>query len=113
MDLYQNGIMWRVVYRSVLGPVLFINDLPLNVESDVYMFADDTKLYREITNKSDIEIIQNDINNLFKWSENWLLRFHPDKCKVLSITGKRHQQRTTNNTMPTYSKSYVTLKSVE
>jgi hypothetical protein len=24
------------------------------------------------------------------------LRFHPDKCKVLSITGKRHQQRTTN-----------------
>jgi hypothetical protein len=35
---------------SVLGPVLFvifINDLPLNVESDVYMFADDTKLYRD------------------------------------------------------------------
>jgi hypothetical protein len=38
---------------SVLGPVLFvifINDLPLNVESDVYMFADDTKLYRDIAN---------------------------------------------------------------
>jgi hypothetical protein len=31
------------------------------------------------------------------------LRFHPDKCKVLSIIGKRHQQRTTNYTMPTYS----------
>jgi hypothetical protein len=47
---------------SVLGPVLFvifINDLPLNVESDVYMFADDTKLYRDIANQSDIEIIQN------------------------------------------------------
>jgi len=89
---------------SVLGPVffvLFINDLPLNVESDVYMFADDTKLYREIANQSDIEIVQNDINNLIKWSEKWLLRFHPDKCKVLSITGKGHQQRTTNYTMPT------------
>jgi hypothetical protein len=46
--------------------VIFINDLPLNVESDVYMFADDTKLYRDIANQSDIEIIQNDINNLFK-----------------------------------------------
>ena len=101
---------------SVLGPVLFvifINDLPLNVESDVYMFADDTKLYRDIANQSDIEIIQNDINNLFKWSEKWLLRFHPDKCKVLSIIGKRHQQRTTKYTMPTYSGSHVTLESVE
>jgi hypothetical protein len=63
------------------------------------MFADDTKLYRDIANQSDIEIIQNDINNLFKWSEKWLLRFHPDKCKVLSIIGKRHQQRTTKYTM--------------
>jgi hypothetical protein len=53
------------------------------------------------------------INNLFKWSEKWLLRFHPDKCKVLSIIGKRHQQRTTKYTMPTYSGSYVTLESVE
>jgi hypothetical protein len=52
--------------------VIFINDLPLNVESDVYMFADDTKLYRDIANQSDIEIIQNDINNLFKWSEKFL-----------------------------------------
>jgi hypothetical protein len=44
---------------SVLGPVLFvifINDLPLNVESDVYMFEDDTKLYRDIANQSDIEM---------------------------------------------------------
>ena len=102
---------------SVLGPVLFvlfINNLPLNVESDVCMFADNTKLYRNIANQSDIEIIQNDINNLFKWSEKWLLCFHPDKCKVLSITGKRHQPRTTNYTMPTYSGSiYVTLESVE
>ena len=95
------------------------------------MFADDTKLYREIANLSDIEIVQNDINNLFKWSEKWLLHFHPDKCKVLSITGKckvlsitgkckvlsitgkRHQQRTTNYMMPTYSGSYATLGSVE
>jgi hypothetical protein len=36
------------------------------------MFADDTKLYRDIANQSDIEIIQNDINNLFKWSEKCL-----------------------------------------
>ena len=118
MDLFSkwHNVTSGIPQGSELGPVLFvlfIDDLPLNVESDVYNFADDTKLYREIANQSDIEIVQNDISNLFKWSEKWLLRFHPDKCKVLSITGKRHQQRTTNYTMPTYSGSYATLESVE
>jgi hypothetical protein len=70
-----HNVMSGIPQGSVLGPVLFvlfINDLPLNVESDVCMFADDTKLYREIANQIDIKIIQNDINNLFKWSEKCL-----------------------------------------
>jgi hypothetical protein len=79
----------------------------------VWYLIEGFQLYRDIANQSDMEIIQNDINNLFKWSDKWLLRFHPDKCKVLSIIGKRHQQRTTKYTMPTYSGSHVTLESVE
>ena len=34
---------------SVLGPILFviyINDLPNEIRSDIYMFADDTKVFR-------------------------------------------------------------------
>ena len=36
---------------SVLGPILFviyINDLPNKIKSDIYMFADDTKVFRTI-----------------------------------------------------------------
>ena len=52
---------------SVLGPFLFIvyvNDLPDVVSSELYMFADDTKLYHTITSKSDCDILQQDVNNI-------------------------------------------------
>ena len=86
---------------SVLGPILFvvfINDLLDCVDSEVSMFADDTKLYRTIAHQSDIQTVQNDINNLFNWSEKWLLRFHSDKCKDLPITTKHRAIEKTRDT---------------
>ena len=34
------------------------------------------------------EILQIDIDNLVNWSDTWLLKFQPDKCKVMSIGHK-------------------------
>ena len=101
---------------SVLGPILFvvfINDLPDCVDSEVFMFADDTKLYRDIADQNDIQTVQDDINKLFNWSEKWLLRFHPDKCKVLPITTKYNSNREDGRyKMPTYEGSVITLVTV-
>ena len=49
------------------------------------MFADDTKVFKAITSKKDIDAIQRDLIRLEDWSNMWLLKFHPEKCKVLTI----------------------------
>ena len=73
---------------SALGPILlviYINDLPDAVNSSKFLFADDTKILRQITTRHDSESLQNDLDSLEDWSERWLLRFNPDKCQVLTL----------------------------
>ena len=53
---------------SVLGPILFviyINDMPeiVDEKSEIFLFADDTKVFRRIESDADILQLQNDIDN--------------------------------------------------
>jgi hypothetical protein len=34
---------------------------------------------------TDTEQLQNDLNKLSDWSDTWLLKFHPEKCKHMQI----------------------------
>ena len=73
---------------SVLGPILFdfyITDLPEAVESEAYLFADDTNIFRLINSIDDQQILQNDLIKLENWSDKCLLKFHPEKCKHMNI----------------------------
>lgn len=73
---------------SVLGPLLFIlyvNDLPSEVSSFCKLFADDAKLYKELRNLEDFEMIQNDLDKLCQWTIKWLMFFNVNKCKILHI----------------------------
>ena len=75
---------------SVIGPmlfILFINDLPSELQSSAYMFADDTKLFRSYPANTQVDnVIQQDLNKLQDWSNKWCLKFHPDKCVQVIIT---------------------------
>ena len=80
---------------SILGTllfVLFINDMFSCVSegTNIALYADDTKIWREITSYNDHFIIQNDINSLFEWSMSNKMKFHPGKCKMLSVTLQRN-----------------------
>jgi hypothetical protein len=75
---------------SILGPllfVLFINDLPdgLSPGTQLSMYADDTKIWRPIHTENDCCLLQIDIDYLYDWSIQNKMRFHPDKCKVLTV----------------------------
>ncbi|XP_072033236.1 uncharacterized protein [Amphiura filiformis] len=77
---------------TVLGPLLFlifINDLPEYVTSEIRLFADDCLLYRPIKTQADVTILQHDLSNLQEWERKWLMSFNPAKCEVLRVTNKK------------------------
>jgi len=78
---------------SVLGPFLFtmfVNDIPSIVSSPVFMFADDTKIFHVIRNEEDYVTLRNDLNQPYRWSQLWQLKFNISKCKHLCFGPAHH-----------------------
>ena len=77
---------------SVLGPILFliyINDLPNEVCSQVRLFADDTALYLTLESENDSSTLQNDLKILSAWETRWDMGVNPSKCQVVHVTGSK------------------------
>jgi len=69
-------VTFGVPQGSVLGFLLFllfINDLPRNIDSVVKLYADNVLMYRSIKNVSDHQALQHDLNKLAQWSAIWQL----------------------------------------
>ena len=57
---------------TILGPLLFllyINDIGLQITSELGLFAGDSILYGVVNNISSAEVLQSDLNKLAVWSE--------------------------------------------
>ena len=82
-------VLSGVPQGTVLGPLLclvFINDLPDCVESEIRLFAIDCILYRCIKNTNDCETLQKDLNNLSTWEKKLGMAFHPVKCGAIRVS---------------------------
>jgi hypothetical protein len=78
-----------VLQGSVLGPLLFlayVNDISRNIESTISLFADDCLIYRKITNKGDIEMLQKDLDRLGEWAVENVMKINPSKSKAVCFT---------------------------
>ena len=54
-----------------------------DISSKVLKFADETKVFRKVTNDTDKQSLQDDIDKLVKWAEKWQMLFHFGKCKCI------------------------------
>ncbi len=81
---------------TVTGPLwflLYINDLPSQLNSTCRLFADDCLLYAPISKESDKQILQQDLHTLELWQKNWLMKFNPSKCATMSIATRNPTKR--------------------
>jgi hypothetical protein len=82
---------------SVLGHLLFlayVSDIWRNIESNIRLFADDCIIYRKITDSSDIDKLQTDLNRLGEWAVENEMRINPDRSKAVSFTKARVKEQT-------------------
>ncbi|MFZ2537611.1 MAG: reverse transcriptase domain-containing protein, partial [Oscillospiraceae bacterium] len=86
----SSQVIRGVPQGSVLGPLLFnlfINDVTdsLDSSSTTKIFADDIKIYSEITNPNSITNFQSQLNLIHVWSVTWQLPISHHKCCLLML----------------------------
>lgn len=81
---------------STLGPLMFlvyINDITDNITGNIRLFADDTILFQiDDPPGTSSQTLNNDLQTIHKWAEQWIVTFNPEKTELLHITNKRSSQ---------------------
>jgi ribonuclease P/MRP protein subunit RPP40 len=89
----QQPVRAGVPQGSILGPLLFlvyINDLPDQVASNISLFADDTTLWAPADNLVNAnEILNEDLSKFSQWANKWHMSLNAGKSEVLTVGCRR------------------------
>ena len=70
---------------SILGQLfflIFINDIPEGIQSNIKIFADDTSIFSVMKDRICASATLNeDLNLISNWANNWKMSFNPDPSK--------------------------------
>lgn len=99
------NIQAGVPQGSILGPLLFllyINNIVVNIKTNVRLFADDTSLNLIVEDPNETTtILNNDLETIYKWADTWLVKFNPFKSVSFLLSRKNsaniHQPLVMNN----------------
>ena len=77
-----------------------INDITNNIDSDISIFADDTRILRPVNTFEDVEALQDDLNKLYQWQETNNMAFNSNKFEVLRYGWNQELKNSTEYLTP-------------
>lgn len=88
----ETPVLSGVPQGSVLGPLLFslfINDIVKGVPAKVRLYADDCVVYTTVNSCSDQILLQESLNKIVRWCDQWGMSINFNKCATMSFTCRR------------------------
>ena len=89
-SLQEYPVNAGVPQGSILGPTLYINDLPDDMICNIAIYADDTTLNSKCDQASDLwqhfglaSELESDLRDTVDWGKKWLVDFNAGKTQLV------------------------------
>ena len=69
--------------------MVYVNDIVDDISCNIKLFADDTILYVTVDDyDQSTQVLNANLATIQRWADQWLVRFNPEKTKLLNISNK-------------------------